>query len=79
MFFLCVVGIVGAFDSNVLPSQVDVFACQHVAGTDAYVFTCFDIDAALDAAYSAASLLNFLVVVLVFAFFFADGKAQSAS
>lgn len=79
MFFLGVVGVVGAFDSNVLPGQVDVFACQHVAGTDAYVFTCFDIDAAGDAAYSAASLLNVLVVVLVFTFFAADGKSQSAS
>ena len=79
MFFLGVVGVVGAFDSDVLPGQVDVFACQHVAGTDAYVFTSFDIDAALDTAYSAASLLKVLVVVLVFAFFFADGKSQSAS
>jgi len=79
VFFLGVVGVVGAFDSDVLPGQVDVFACQHVAGADAYVFTRFDIDAALDTADSAASLLNVLVIVLVFAFFFADGKAQSAA
>lgn len=79
MFFLIVIGVIGTFDGNVLSCQADVFACQHVTGADAYIFACFDINAAGDAAYSAASLLNVLVVVLVFAFFAADGEAQAAA
>ena len=79
MFFLRVIGIIGAFDSNVLAGQVDVFACQYIAGADVDIFACFDVDVAADAAYGTAYLFDVLVVVLVFAFFFADGKAKTAA
>lgn len=50
VFFLIVIGVIGTFDGNVLSRQADVFARQHVTGADAYIFACFIINAAGDAA-----------------------------
>ena len=79
MFFLGVIGIVGAFDSDVLAGYIDVLPGDHVAGADADIFAGFDIDVAVDAADSTAYLLSVLVGILVFLLFFADGEAQTAA